>query len=192
MVLQYSTEWLSNFNWPQDYIQFFFSTMNNVLRTTYTCHYFNKRFLKVKLLEQKVFIHFQFHSHWLCTKVSISLYFITVFFSICNLDKVTGKNAVLSINLHLIINKVKHLFMFIGYLLFLFCVLHILTLYQFFSHWVISFSLSVFGNFLCIRDNSSHKYFLSVSLLIFWLKKFKMLYSQIHCFFYSEWISWFV
>lgn len=54
-------------------------------------------------------------------------------FSICNLSKRTGKNAVLSLNLHLTINKVKNLFMFIGYF---FLVYYIFLLYtNFFFLW---------------------------------------------------------
>lgn len=54
-------------------------------------------------------------------------------FSICNVSKLTGKNAVFSLNSHSTINKVKNLFMITGYF---FLVYYIFPLYtNFFFLW---------------------------------------------------------
>lgn len=121
--------------------------MFNVLRTICTCHYSNKRFLRVRLLKQWYSFSVSYTDY---TQKCLFLYTLSHIVSICNLSKLTGKNAVLSLNLHLTINKVKNLFMFIGYFFFVYYIFLLYTNF-FFSCGVTSFSLLVFGNFVYHR-----------------------------------------
>ena len=134
---------------------------------------FQQEIPKGEIAGAKVFI-FSF-IYWLYTKMYISLYFITIYFQFAICLNWQGQMRLLSLNLHLTINKVKNLFMFIGYF---FLVYYIFLLYTIvFFLWGLVFPYW-FLVILCITDNISCKYVLS--LLIFWLKKFKILYSQIY------------